>query len=165
MADKRFKVGNVGGVGVAAIWEGAGDTLPFTDPDNHADRVLFTTKWNYTRIIEKRTVNCTFPKASSGGERQGTVTLFAHGISGYPRVRGNITIDGHELSLGSHVPVQQKYANMKFYYPKLVRLAIIGATPTNVVVCWYANMLGASGTDFPAITIPITVEVTNEINA
>jgi hypothetical protein len=164
MADKRFKVGNVGGTGVAAIWEGAGDTLPFTDPDAHADRVLFTTKWDYTRIIDKRTVNCTFPKASSGGERQGTVTLFAHGISGYPRVRGNITIGGHKLSLGCHVPVQYRNVTSGYYEPLAFRLAIIGATSTNVVVCWYANLLGLSSADFPSITIPITVEVTNEIN-
>jgi hypothetical protein len=126
--------------------------------------VLFTTKWDYTRIIDKRTVNVTFPAANSGGERLGTINLFAHGRGGYPRVRGNITIAGHKLSLGSHVPVQQINANKAHFFPKLMRLAIIGATTTHVVVCWYANMIGADGTNFPKITLPVTVEVTNEMN-
>ena len=162
---RRFRTSD----GKLAIWNGETDTLPFTNPGAHADRVLFHSQFNYTRIIDKRTVNVTFPTAANGGERLGTIQLFAHGINGYPRVRGNITLGGIQVSLGSHIPVQ--YRNLtdpKLAYPeKMMRLAIIGATQTHVVISWYANLtfLGsAQPTYFPSFTIPVTVEVTNEIN-
>jgi hypothetical protein len=161
MADKRFKVGDVGGTGVAAIWEGAGDTLPFTDPDGHADRVLFTTKWNYSRIIDRRVVNCTFPAAKGKAERAGTINLFAHGQPGVPRVRGNTVLSGHKISMGCHIPIQI------YSTSGMVRLAILGATSTNVVVCWYCDLRGFNDsgyTVFGAVTLPITVEIFDELN-
>jgi hypothetical protein len=167
MANRRFKVGLANGVGVTAIWNGAGDTLPFIDPDGHADRVLFTTKWPYTSGIDKRTVNVTFPEAKAGGLRFGEVLLFAHGRSGEPRVRGNITINGFPLSLGCHVPVQYFTGNklQPNPLPGLFRLAIIGATSTYVLIAWSADLSGAgSGLNLPQFTIPVTVEVTNEFN-
>jgi hypothetical protein len=154
---KRFMVAN----GVCAIWDGATDTLPFTDPNNHADRVLFTTKWNYSRIIDKRTVNCTFPAAKGKAERSGTINLFAHGRPGIPRVRGNTVLSGHKISLGCHVPIQI-YAETGLF-----RVAILGATSSHVVVSWYCDLRGFNDSNyivFSALTIPITVEVFDELN-
>lgn len=161
---KRFKVGLVNGTGVAAIWEGATDTLPFTDPYGHADRVKFSTMFNYSRIIDKRTVNVTFPKADNGAEQVGTISVFAHGRPGVPRVRGNVTIEGQKLSMGCHIPIQSIYSNFLKLYS--FRLAVLGATATDVVVAWYANMLGFGddSTKLPAFTIPITVEIFDEMN-
>lgn len=160
---RRFRVSD----GKLVIWDGEGDTLPFNNPEANADRVLFSTTFNYTRVIDKRTVNVTFPQANVGGLRVGTVSLFAHGRGGQPRVRGNTTINGFRLSLGCHVPVQYFTGNsvQPNPLPGLFRLAIIGATSTDVVIAWSADLSGAgSGLNLPQFTIPVTVEVTNEFN-
>lgn len=157
---RRFRIAG----GKEVIWTGETDTLPFDNPDAHPDRVLFSSTWPYTSIITKRTVNVSFPSADPGDERRGTINLFAHGVSGVPRVRGNITVAGQKLSLGCHVPIQTRFNS--FFNRSTFRLAVIGATTSQVVLMWYANMLGFGNVDvgLPAITLPITVEVTNELN-
>ncbi len=157
---RRFKLGS----GKIVIWDGEGDTLPFDDPLAYADRVKFSTTFNYSRIIDKRTVSCTFPKADNGSEQIGTIDLFAHNRPGVPRVRGNVLVDGQNISMGCHIPIQTLYSNYLKLYS--FRLATIGATETNVVVAWYANMLGFGddSTKLPAFTIQITVEVFDELN-
>lgn len=156
---RRFKLGS----GKIVIWDGHADTLPFDDPLGYADRVKFSTTFNYTRIIDRRVINVVLPEAKNKDERRGTIALFAHGRGGVPRVRGNVTLDGQNISLGCHVPIQTRFDTYESKYS--FRLAVLGATSTDVVLMWYANMLGFGddGTILPQITVPITVEVTNEI--
>lgn len=163
---RRWKAGS----GKIVIWNGETDTLPFDDPLAYADRVLFSTTFNYSRIIDKRTVNCTFPAALTGGERSGTIPLFAHGRAGMPRVRANTVIGGIKISLGCHVPIQESPARNSAgrLLANTPRLVILGATTTDVVACWYCDLRGrgsgATAYDLPSITLPITVEVFAEMN-
>lgn len=165
---RRWKSGS----GKIVIWNGEGDTLPFDDPLGYADRVLFSTTFNYSRIIDKRTLTVTFPKYTKTEpieKAQDFLTvqpLFAHGKTGEPRVRANITIDGHKLSLGCHVPVQSFPGGNGYLATTAVfRVAIIGATATHVVMTDYCNLSGMDpGTVMPAISFPITVEIFNEMN-
>jgi len=163
---RRFKLGS----GKIVIWDGHTDTLPFDNPLGYADRVKFSTTFNYSRIIDKRTVNCTFPAALTGGERSGTIPLFAHGRPGMPRVRGNTVLLGFKISLGCHVPIQESPARNSagVLLANTPRLAILGATTTDVVACWYCDLRGRSSGatpyDLPALTLPITVEVFDELN-
>lgn len=158
---RRFKLGS----GKIVIWDGEGDTLPFDDPLAYADRVKFSTTFNYSRIIDKRTVNCTFPRADGGAERSGTIPLFAHGRGGQPRVRGNFILNGKTISLGCHVPVQFYTSTNGVAIRSLIRLAILGATNTDVVVSWYAGLNGLySGGYLAEFTVPMTIEVFDELN-
>lgn len=160
---RRFRASD----GKIVIWNGDGDRLPFDDPLGHADRVLFSTTFGYSRIIDKRNLNVTFPQANGAGERSGTIELFPHGRPGMPRVRGNLTLGGQQISLGCHVPIQHYTGGGggASNIPSLMRLAVLGATSTNVVVCWYANLLGLfAGGFIPQITIPMTIEVFDELN-
>lgn len=158
---RRWKSGN----GKIVIWNGETDTLPFDDPLAHADRVVFSTTFNYSQIIDKRTVNCTFPRANGGEERSGTIPLFAHGRGGQPRVRGNFILNGKPLSLGCHVPVQFYTSTNGAAIPSLVRLAILGATNTDVVVSWYAGLNGLySGGYLSEFTVSMTIEVFDGMN-
>jgi len=158
---RRWKSGS----GKIVIWNGEGDTLPFDDPLAYADRVLFSTTFNYSRIIDKRTVNCTFPQVNVNAEQVGTVPLFAHGRGGIPRVRGNVMVAGNAVSLGCHIPIQTQFVTYQSKYT--YRIAILGANETNVVVAWYSNLLGNGdgGSVLPSFTIPITVEVFDELNS
>jgi len=82
-----------------------------------------------------------------------------------PRVRGNVTLSGHKVSLGCHVPIQTYYYALN--NARAQRFAILGATETHVVVCWSANTLGWTairGDFLPQVVIPITVEVFDELN-
>ena len=159
---RRFRVSD----GRAVIWDNDWDNSPFNDPLGNADRVKFSTTFGYSRIIDKRNLNVTFPQANGAGERSGTINLFAHGRPGMPRVRGNLTIAGQKISLGCHVPVQSYtgggggVAN-----PSNMRLAILGATSTNVVICWYAQLSNMPSKYYlQQITIPMTIEVFDELN-
>jgi len=158
---RRWKSGS----GKIVIWNGHTDTLPFDDPLGYADRVLFSTTFNYSRIVDKKTVNCTFPRADGGAERSGTIPLFAHGRSGQPRVRGNFVLNGKTISLGCHVPVQFYTSTNGAAIRSLIRLAILGATNTDVVVSWYAGLNGLfSGGYLAEFTVPMTIEVFDEMN-
>ncbi len=158
---KRFKLGT----DRLVVWNDHTTLDPFNDPEANADRVLFSTTFNYSRIIDKRTVNCTFPTANGGGERSGIIPLFAHGRGGQPRVRGNFILNGKPLSLGCHVPVQFYTNTNGTAVPSLVRLAILGATNTDVVVSWYAGLNGLySGSYLAEFTVPMTIEVFEEMN-
>jgi len=165
---RRWKSGD----GKIVIWNGETDTLPFDDPLGHADRVLFSTTFNYSRIIDKRTVTVTFPKYTKTEgikKAQDFLTsqlLFPHGMPGEPRVRANITINGQALSLGCHVPVQSFPGGNGYLATTAVfRVAIIGATATHVVMTDYCSLSGMDpGTVMPAISFPVTVEIFNELN-
>lgn len=154
------------GAGKLVLWDGDGDTLPFDDPLGHADRVKFSTTFGYSRIIDKRMLNVTFPQANGAGERSGTINLFPHGQPGMPRVRGNLTLGGQKISLGCHIPIQSYTgAGGGIANPSNIRLAILGATTTNVVVCWYAQLSNMPANYYlQQITIPMTIEVFNELN-
>jgi len=164
---RRWKLGrDQSGVAKIVIWNDEWDNSPFENPLGNADRVKFSTTFNYTRVVDKRTVWVTFPQANGGGLRVGTINLFAHGRGGQPRVRGNITINGYRLSLGCHVPVQHYVRPVKpLDLQGTFRLAIIGATSTDVIIAWSVDLSNMTSDGFlPQITLPVTVEVTNEFN-
>jgi hypothetical protein len=49
--------------------------------------------------------------------------------------------------------------------PSLFRLAILGATTTSVVVCWWAGLAGLfKGGFLPELTVQMTLEVFDELN-
>jgi len=147
--------------GVCAIWTGATDELPFTQPLNHLNRVKFHSSLPYTKIIDVRPVTLSLPGVSGTALRTASYALFAHGRPGQPWVLGKLTVKGYEVAFTGSVPVQQVSGT------PYARFLALGADATNVYIHEYCPMQGSAQannwTSLPAINVPMTVYVTNEL--
>lgn len=144
--------------GKVAIYDSTADDLPFDDPVNHMDRVKFHSDLDYINIIATISGSVTFPQrtAPSVGAY---ITTFqngpAHGISGIPLIFGYLTLGGQNVAFAGSVPIQGGGSGSH------TRFVSLGASPTNIVFNELVN-IGFGGT-IPAITVPYTVFVTDEI--
>jgi hypothetical protein len=167
-----------GSDGRVAVYTGT-DNLPFEDPLAHLSRVKFHSSLDYPKVIDERTVNVTFPRRnnptgsttginSSSGVSVATYTLFAHGRPGFPWVIASFNIGGQKVSATGSVPVQQARNISSNAAMNWGRWVTIGADATNVYAYEYTVLqrlatTNASDCLLPAITVPITVWVTDEI--
>jgi len=151
--------------GKAAIWTGAGDTLPFDNPNGNLARVKFHSDLQYIKIIDTRTFNVTLPSFVSPYERVADYTLYAHGRPGQPYVLGQVNVNGVPAGFTGSVPVAfgvltggPAVAGKPGIFGRWLTL---GADATNVIVHEY-SVLGL-GEVMSAVTIAVTVFMTDEI--
>lgn len=162
---KRIRVAD----GVCAVWDDASDTDPFTDPLDNLSRVKFHSELDYIKIIEEHTVTLNLPLISGVRLQTASYTLFAHGRSGQPFILGGVEVNGEFAAFTGSVPVQMGTPNSFFniggYYGRWLAL---GADATNVYIYEYAVVATADRTSdfwetYPALSLPITVWITDEI--
>lgn len=150
--------------GAAAIWEGddVGD-LPLTNPGDYWDRLRFHSGAYYAKIIDVQTVTVNFPAMAADENREHTYTLFAHGRSGTPVVKGRATIGGEAINIAGHVPIQSGYHTLWFGRPYGVysRFVALGADDTNVILHEYAK--APRDTGYSSLSLDVTVYVWEEI--
>jgi hypothetical protein len=160
---KVLKMGSYQGSAAAAIWNGESNDNPFNDPLNHLSDLYFHSALRYPKVISQRTVSVSFPTIGSNNNREHTYTLFAHGRSGVPWIRGRATLDGALLNIAGHVPIQASQTQFWFGRPRNVfpRFIALGCDATNVVLHEFA--LCAKGSSLPAMSLSVTVFVMDEI--
>lgn len=157
------------GIGRGAIWTGD-DRLPYEDPLNHLDRVLFHSELDYLRLVEVRQFTLTVPELLTSGSGQGSggrnglrvqeYSLGPHGVSGgTPFCIAWIVVNGFPVAFTGSVPVHQTTTD---YY---ARWLAFGFDATNLYVHEYAVQAGNAGTQIwaarPAQTFDIYVAITN----
>lgn len=154
--------------GVGAIWTDPSDTLPFTDPNNHLERVKFHSALGYIKIISETTVNLSLP-SRDGGFRDATKTyqLFQHGRGARPGVFGAVPINGELCAFAGSVPVQfENTASHDSNIAKIfARLISIGADATWVYAYEFAVAQYSSSSfyaSYDAVTIPLTIYMTDQ---
>jgi hypothetical protein len=158
----RFRVGS----NKAAIWTGEGDTAPFDDPLNNLGRVKFHSDLNYINVIDEQTFNVSLPARSNFKDVSHIYPLYAHGRGGIPFVLGKLTVGGEPVAFCGSVPIQMglKYNNNTI--SGFARWLSLGADATSVYVYEYAVNEWSNSSfwgEYPAITVPVTVWMTNEI--
>ena len=145
-----------GSDGRVAIYTG-NDDAPFDNPLGHLSRLKFHSSLDYPKIVYRRTVNVTFPSRTSTA-RVGTWTqsfnLFAHGRPGQPWVLASARIAGVDVAFCGSVPVQ--------HVTQWARWVSVGSDGSHVRAFEYTVMPTIEIYKLPAITIPITVWVTDE---
>ncbi|WP_072389903.1 hypothetical protein [Hyphomicrobium sp. CS1GBMeth3] len=181
-----------GSDGRVAIWTGEDDD-PFNDPLDHLSRVKYHSELGYPKVISEWTGNVNFTARTSwnpgdGGAVNGwrtsdsvrvvTHNLFAHGLSGQPWVLGSVNIGGVDVAFTGSVPVQMGVRSSSSSGAPSgdgknpwARWVTLGADGTNVALFEYCVVgrwasggnANASGIYMPAITLPVTVWVTDEI--
>ena len=145
-----------GSTGTVAIYTyNTADDLPFTDPYNHIDRLLFHSGLNAISVINVVTGSLTLNAIGANSAGRNNYTLFAHGISGTPYVEGRLTaIGGSSVSrpLAGSVPV----ATQTQGYARLVHL---GADATYV----YLNEVYASemSTSYSSLALSYEIYITD----
>lgn len=156
----------LGQTGVVAIYTGD-DDAPFSQPLDHLDRVKFHSSLGYPKVIEERVVNLSLPTRvagnNGGAEFRQSYNLFAHDRPGIPWVLGSFRAAGRDIAAVGSVPVQQVTDTRTSGFPNRAwaRWLSIGATATHVTAFEYA-ISPRIYFRFSAITIPITIWVTDE---
>lgn len=163
---KRFRVaGNK-----AAIWTGEGDTAPFDNPLGNLGRVKFHSDLNYIQVIDEKTFNVALPTRSNFKDANQIYPLYQHGRGGVPFVMGKVIVDGNNVACCGSIPIQMNVAGggggPNFWPIGFARWISIGAD--NVWVYLYEYVVnfwqsGSSYNEYPAITVPVTVWMTNEL--
>ncbi|WP_414461831.1 hypothetical protein [Hyphomicrobium sp. DY-1] len=161
---KRWRVaGNI-----CAIWKGETDTAPFTNPKANLSRVLFHSGFNYTKIIDQKPFNVYLPPRDKFQSASQTIPLYAHGRGGFPVIGGIITVGGQPIDFAGSIPVQLNNAglNPTFWPQGFARWLSLGADATYVYVHEYCVNYWSNSSSYgsyPAITVPVTVLMTNEL--
>lgn len=158
---RRFRVaGNK-----AAIWTGEGDTAPFDNPLGNLGRVKFHSDLNYIQVIDERTFNVSCPARQNVKDATQIYPLYQHGRGGIPFVLGKLTVNGNPVAFCGSVPVQ--IDPLTFTHPRgFARWLTLGADATWVYVYEYVVNYWPNASnygEYPAITVPVTVWMTNEI--
>jgi len=153
--------------GRGAVWTGD-DDLPFWKPRQYLDRVKFHTDLDYIRIVREIPLTLNLPAISSvtyGPEETFSYKLFDHGLGGFPFILGETVVNGERVAFTGSVPVQLciNYGGAEGWYARWLAL---GADATSVYiheydVFYYSN--ATYGSSFPALSLPITVYLTNEL--
>jgi hypothetical protein len=151
----------LGSTGVVAIYTGS-DDAPFSSPLSHLSngRLKYHSSLDYPKVIDQRVRSVTFPsRTGSGGVFTQSHTLFAHGRGGQPWVLASAKIGSNDVALTGSVPVQR--AMDVTFESQWARWVTVGADSTNV----YAFEYTVKPTNYvlPAITIPFTIWVTDEL--
>jgi hypothetical protein len=160
----------LGDTGVVAIYTGE-DDAPFSAPLNHLanGRLKFHSSLKYPKIVQERTVTVTLPARVSpdngGREYRQSYNLFAHGRPGIPWVLASLRLAGRNVAAVGSVPVQKvvdtSTGDDHMTNTPMARLVSIGANGTYVTAFEYAQS-SRIYLRYPAISIPITVWVTDE---
>lgn len=140
------------------------DDAPFTNPLANLSRVKFHSALDYPKVIEERTINLSLPLRTTEGEFTASYNLFAHGQAGFPWVLASFRIGSLNVAATGSVPVQKalKYRAASAGDPTpWPRWISIGATSTMVTAYEYTVL--ADNARVAAITIPVTVWVTDEL--
>jgi len=159
---KRFRIAG----GVAAVWEGAQDLLPFTNPLGNLSRVKFHSSLAYIRILNSFTYTLSIPATGGVAEKVGSYILGPHGSAGQPFVVGKISVNGVPVAFSGSVPVHQfpPSSNGAPTDP-YARFLSLGADATNIVVHEYSVQPGGFPAGIfssrPAQSFLITVDVTD----
>lgn len=156
----------LGSTGVVAIWEGD-DDLPFSAPLDHIanGRLKYHSSLTYRKVIQERKVTLSLParamSESGNGEHRYSHNLFAHGRPGIPWILASFRVAGQDVGAVGSVPVQKAANNASSPW---ARFLSIGANGTNVTAFEYGTSpLRSPAYSFPAISIPITVWITDRI--
>jgi len=161
--------------GVAAIYEvpslTSTDNGPFTSPLSHLSngRVKFHSEFRYPKVVQERTVTLSLPSRvltdTQGPEFTRSYNLFSHGRPGMPWVLASLRISGEDVAAVGSVPVQKatdtRTGSSKWPNPPWARLISIGANGSNVVAFEHC-VCPRIYFRYPAISIPVTVWVTDE---
>lgn len=166
--------------GTVAVYTGD-DDAPMDAPLSNLDRVKFHSALAYPKVISEwqgtvnfpaRTVHRTSPFSgyfADDGTATQSFTLFPHGRPGQPWVLGSALIGGSNVAFAGSVPVQQAISDFTPFGPvPWVRWVSVGADATSVYAFEYTVVPRNASTEFsgirmPAIAIPITVWVTDEL--
>lgn len=171
--------------GRCAVWDGS-DYAPLNDPLNNLSRIKFHSDLNYVRVLydwastitfSARTYWATSPNGwrASEGVIYRSIPLFAHGRPGQPWVLGSANIGGLNVAFTGSVPVQRGIASISSdgspqggIQVPWARWVTLGADSSSVYLYEYIPVgrdvsTNLSGCYMPAIAIPITVWVTDEI--
>lgn len=96
-----------GPTGTLAIWKGAEDLGPVTNPESHADQLRFHSRgenMGFWRTLYTGSVNVSnWIEAYLAAPRSRRINLFAHGMSYRPALLGYLTINGYQLPIQGSV--------------------------------------------------------------
>jgi hypothetical protein len=139
------------------------DDDPLANPLNHLanGRIKFHTSFPYTKVIDERVINLPLPyREGNGYVHRVSYDLFAHGRPGIPWVLGSFRIGAYDVSATGSVPVQNAIDATSPWK----RILSLGANSTHVQIFEYTVCPSRSShAQFSAITIPITVWITEEL--
>jgi hypothetical protein len=169
MAGFRWRVDVA--AGKSAIWKGKEDLDPFNDPLNHLDRLLFHSALDYTQIIDTQIFNLVLPaRTNAFTEAEASYPLYQHGKAGYPVILGSVPVNGQPCMFAGSIPIQVPGFNFSTTRPQdyagYARFISLGVDGTWVYVYEYCvNYYSNSDYHgvFPAITVPVTVFMTDEL--
>jgi hypothetical protein len=158
----------LGSTGVVAIYTGE-DDAPFTAPLSHLanGRLKFHSSLDYPKIVQERTVTLSLPARVSpdnaGREYKASYNLFSHGRPGMPWVLASLRLAGRNVAATGSVPVQKvdDTRGSPLPNPPWARWVSIGANGSSVTAFEYC-VSPRIYFRYPAISIPITVWVTDE---
>lgn len=156
--------------GKIAIYDKSSGDLPLTTPLSHLSKIKFHSDLDYIKVIDVRTVTISLPARSNFRNAVASYTLFAHDQPGQPFVLGKLNVNGVPVGFTGSVPVHNGYtatmANAGYPSGYLGRWLALGADASNVIVHEYcvASWVNASINEtYPAMSIPVTVYVTDEL--
>ncbi len=157
----RFKVSG----GKVAIFDNAAGDAPLTAPLSNLSKIKFHSDLDYISVIDVRTVTLSLPARSNFQQATASYTLFSHGRPGQPFVLGKLNVNGVPVGFTGSVPVHQGVAS-NGQPGNFGRWLALGANATSVIVHEYC-VAGWANSDFhdtyPAMSIPITIYVTDEL--
>lgn len=162
----RFKVAS----SKAAIYDKAAGDAPLTNPLGNLSRIKFHSDLDYIKVISVHNVTLSLPARSNFRSATASYNLFAHGRAGQPFVLGKASVNGVPVGFTGSVPVHTGAtpAMSSAGYPTgcFGRWLALGADGTNVIVYEYAVASWVNETvneTYPAMSIPLTVYVTDEM--
>lgn len=151
-----------GDTGTVAIFSGA-DDAPFSNPLANLHRIKLHSLLDYRKVLYEVQVSLSLPARTSPGVYTVSHNLFAHGRPGMPWVIAAMTVNGVAVAAGT-VPAQRAGTGSPNPWHRLIS---IGADGANVMAFEYTNVRSAASFqpnyNFSAISIPITVWVTDEL--
>ena len=159
--------------GQVAIWEGAQDSAPFSNPRGHMNRVKFHSDLDYVRVIRVINRTLTIPRIpstgsgqSDAGSRVQSYGIGAHGQPGTPFIVGIINVGGQPMAFTGSVLVHTiPSPNSRTLGDSFGRFLALGADATNMYVHEYSVQAGNDETGLwdarPAQTFNLTLGITD----
>jgi len=146
--------------GVVAIYDGP-DDAPFTAPLSHLanGRLKFHSSLGYPKVIAEHKVTLSLPARKSIGTHRVSYSLRQHGRPGIPWVLASLRVGGQDVAAVGSVPVQKAANNASSPWARWIS---IGANGSHITAFEY-TAVPRIGYTFGAISIPITVWVTDEL--
>jgi len=153
-----------GTTGRTAIYDTSNGDAPFTNPLNNVSLLRFHSDlWSPAVTVTTTTLNLPNrrPNPSTAYRSSGDAqhTLFAHGKSGTPMVKGFVVISGVNVPLAGSVPI----VDPSFSTSGVGRFISLGADATNVFILEKYVYGIAAGNPSTALSLSVTVYVTDVI--